>query len=266
MGQRHIRIVEFRVRLPVAPPNLMPKKFYILPENIKNNKISLSGREAHHIANVLRRKIKDKIVFFDQKGKEYSSQISAISPRGLTAEIIEIKENQLIRNTEITLAQVMPKLDKFDLVLQKASELGVAEIIPLISQRCLINLDESKAKKKKERWEKIAKEAAEQCGRGSLPEIHAIKPLKSALELAKDYDLALFFCLDDQAKPLKEILKLNPSPKKIIIFIGPEGDFAPDEVELAKEKNLYLASLGKLVLRAETAPITILSILNYEYN
>lgn len=244
----------------------MSKKFYILPQYIKNNKIYLSSKEAHHIKNVLRYKINDQIIFFDSAAKEYISQIENISRQGLIAQIKEIKNHIIIRNIGITLVQALPKLDKFDLVVQKATELGVNKIIPVRSQRSAVNLETTRLQKKKQRWEKIAKEACQQCGRVDLPQIELPQPLKLALALAKNYDLSLFFCLDPRAKPLKEILKSSKCPKKILIFIGPEGDFNLEEINGAKEKNVQLASLGHLVLRAETAAITILSILDYEYN
>ncbi len=243
----------------------MPKKFYILPQYIKNNKIYLPFRDAHHISNVLRYKVNQRILFFDAKGNEYLSAITNISAKGLTAEIIEVKPFPAKQNIEVTLAQALVKSDKFEMVIQKATELGVNKIIPVCAQRSLVNLDYRQAAKKKERWERIIKEAAQQCGRGNLARIELPQSLKAVLDSAKDYDLVLFFCLDGEARPLKEILRLS-RPKKILVFIGPEGDFSLEEISAAKEKNIPPASLGNSVLRVETAAITVLSILNYEYN
>lgn len=244
----------------------MPKKFYILPQFIKSNKIYLSGKEVHYIRNVLRYGDKDQILFFDNSGKEYLSQIETISPQKLVAAVVEIRNHPSVRNMEITLAQALPKLNKFDWVVQKATELGVGKIIPLKSQRSLVNLDSAKEEKKKQRWQKITQEACQQCGRGDIPQIESPQPLKSVLDSVKDYNLSLFFSLGSQSKPLKEVLKSYNHPKKILIFIGPEGDFSPEEISWAKERDIPLASLGDLVLKAETAAITVLSILNYEYN
>jgi 16S rRNA (uracil1498-N3)-methyltransferase len=166
---------------------------------------------------------------------------------------------------KITLAQALPKKQKFDTVIEKATELGVEKIIPLITERTIVRLNAADYKQKKSRWEAIAISAAKQSGRTKIPVVAAPQAFLDFLPCLKNFDLGLIFCLEPQAQPLKEILRQKAKQKNVLALIGPEGDFSPQETEQALNYGAIAASLGRLVLKTDTASIAVLSILTYAY-
>jgi 16S rRNA (uracil1498-N3)-methyltransferase len=231
----------------------------------------LTGPEAHHAQHVLRLKAGDELTVFDGRGHEARCAIAEIS-----RDIVRLKI--LTRSTtpalpcRITLAQAIPK-KTMDLIVQKATELGAAVIVPLLSDRTLVKVNEDS--KRMERWRDIALDACKQCGNNWLPEIQPPQPAHDFLASLPVYDLKLVASLQPDAKPLKTILSSTESrleiaptghsvPFSVLLFIGPEGDFTPAELSLAKSAGCRPLSLGPLVLRAETAAIYALSILRHE--
>lgn len=238
-------------------------RFYVTKESVKGNIISISGREAHHILDVMRLKVPDKVVTFDGTGKEYIGFIKEIRAKSAIIEIVETKTPCGRESSRITLVQAIPKREKMDYIVEKSTELGVSKIIPLITGRTIPNWDEPKRTASAERWRKIAMEASKQCGRADIPEIDNIKNLPDIIAETACYDLALIAALDDKAIKLKDALK-GFAGGKVIIAIGPEGDFTPDEIEEAKKGGFKLVSLGSRVLKSDTAGLFVLAILNYE--
>lgn len=240
-------------------------RFYVPKESIRGNIITIRGQEAHHIIDVMRLKKLDKVVTFDGTGREYSGFIKDIKPRLVTVEVIQSRTPFGRETSRITLVQAIPKKDKMDYIVEKSTELGVHSIIPVVTRRTIPDWDESKRSSHVQRWRKLATEASKQCGRADIPQVEDIRPFSDCLEGLGDYDLALIAALDDAAVNLKEAIA-DFMGGKVIVAIGPEGDFAPDEVEQARKAGFRLVSLGSRVLKSDTAGLAVMAILNYEFS
>ncbi|MGB2630742.1 MAG: 16S rRNA (uracil(1498)-N(3))-methyltransferase [Candidatus Omnitrophota bacterium] len=245
-------------------------RFYVPKEKVNQarNEILIDGEEAHHILDVMRLKDGDTLVVFDGTGVEYSGFIKKADPRSkaLTVEIIRIDKPAAEKIPEIILAQAIPKKAKMEHIIEKATELGVSRVIPLVTGRTIVRPDETGREKKVSRWKKIAAESSKQCGRVDVPPVEDITRFEDLVKTLDEYDLALLAHVSEKTEPIKKALADFRSGK-IIVFIGPEGDFTPDEVKMTEGKgNCRLVSLGSRVLRADTAGLFVLSVLNYEFS
>lgn len=238
-------------------------RFFVPKESVTGKLITIGGKEAHHIIDVMRLKVLDKVVTFDGTGKEYTGFIREIKTRSAIIEIVETKTPSDKEASRLTLLQAIPKKDKMDYIVEKATELGVFSIIPLVTKRTIPDWDEPKKKTALERWRKIAMEASKQCGRSDIPKIDEIKQFSAITADISNYDMALIAALDDSAIKLKDALK-GFGAGSVAIAIGPEGDFTPDEIKEAKESGYKLVNLGPRVLKSDTAGLFVLAILNYE--
>jgi 16S rRNA (uracil1498-N3)-methyltransferase len=226
---------------------------------------NLGAAEAHHALHVLRLKVGDTLNVFDGRGHEAQCAIAEISKDIVRLKVLKQTTTPALP-CRITLAQAIPK-KSMDLIVQKATELGVASIVPLASERTLVKLEEDS--KKMDRWREIALESCKQCGNNWLPEIQSPQKAHDFLGALPKSDLKLIGSLQPDAKPLKAILSGASASghsgiSSVLVLIGPEGDFTPAELGLAKSAGCLPLSLGSLVLRAETAAIYALSILNHE--
>ena len=225
---------------------------------INNDNFILTDSDIHHIKKVMRCKNNDRIeVVYDKK--VYLCKIDDID--ALKLSIINSYEEDREANINLTVAVSLVQEQKFDLILQKLTELGVNSIIPLKTERSIVKIDSSKAEKKQNRWETICKEASEQSHRVTIPTIHNIVTMKELLNNKKE--LNLICSLNDKTKPLEHYL--TNDIKNILFVIGPEGGFSPTEEEFLMENGFMATSLGKRVLRVETAAIYVASIVNYIY-
>jgi 16S rRNA (uracil1498-N3)-methyltransferase len=220
----------------------------------------LAVDEAHHALHVLRLKVGDPLNVFDGRGHEAQVRIAEITKDSVRLSILQHSNTAPLR-CRITLAQAIPK-KSMDLIVQKATELGAASIVPLVSERSVVKLDEHS--RRMERWCEIALEACKQCGNNWLPEIQPPQKARDFLTSPGKFDLKLIASLQPDSKPLKVLLGDAPKPSSVLILIGPEGDFTPAELILAKSAGCLPLSLGPLVLRADTAAIYALSILHHE--
>jgi 16S rRNA (uracil1498-N3)-methyltransferase len=223
---------------------------------------TLPAAEAHHAIHVLRLKVGDTVNVFDGRGQEAQARIAEIGKDAVRLEILQ-RFNTPALPCRITLGQAIPK-KHMDLIVQKATELGVAAIVPLVSERTLKRPTGSP-----QRWREIALEACKQCGNNWLPQIHEPQPARDFLRAPGQFDLKLIASLQPDARSLKEILCGDRSIQRdavstALLLIGPEGDFTPAELAAAKSAGCRPLSLGPLVLRAETAALYALSILHYE--
>jgi 16S rRNA (uracil1498-N3)-methyltransferase len=239
-------------------------RFYVSKESVKGNQILISGKEAHHILDVMRLKVSDQIVVFDGTGKEYIGKVKEASRKSLSLEIIKERDAVNQERYGVTLIQAIPKKDKMDYIVEKATELGVGRVIPITTARTIPDWNESKKAGIVERWQKIAQEAAKQCGRAILPEIGQISTLEEAVRNIDGYNPKLIAALSDKAVKLKDALK-NCPPGNIIAAIGPEGDFTPEEIDFANGAGFKTISLGPRVLKSDTAALALLAMINYEY-
>jgi len=240
-------------------------RFLVPKEAVKGNKILVEGKEAHHILDVMRLKESDKVVTFDGTGKEYAGFIKEIRRKSVLIEIIETRTPSSKEGSKITLIQAIPKKERMDYIVEKATELGVSSIIPILTERTVPEWDDKKKRVNVERWSALAKEASKQCGRYDLPAIDRVKTFAEGITDSDHYDLALMAALSDDAVPLKEALR-GFTGGEIAVAIGPEGDFTPDEIARAKEADFKLVSLGPRVLKSDTAGLAALAMLNYEFS
>ncbi len=231
-------------------------RIFIPPENIsKHQSIKAPPDKARYLLSVLKSQKGDRLDIIDGKGKAYEVEITEISKKDVFVNIIR----EIVMNTEssahLVLCQGILKGEKMDMVIQKATELGVREIVPLITERCLV-----RETRKVKRWGKIAEEAAEQCGRAVIPDIH--EPVELAGLLQKSSLKGLIFW-EQGGLPLSEAIhKVDPA-KPIDIFVGPEGGLTAEEVQLAEEHGLVRATLGRRTLRAETAALVSVALVQY---
>lgn len=240
-------------------------RFYVEENQIGNEVIKITGSDVNHIKNVLRMKEEEEIIICNGQGKDFYCIIEAVSNSEIVARIKDSYEADTELNTKLYLFQGLPKKDKMELIIQKAVELGVYEVIPVVTKRTIVKLDDKKEMKKLERWQTIATSAAKQSNRGIIPKVVASMSYKEALAYAKTLDCNLIPY--EKAKGInktKEIIKVAKNNKSIGIFIGPEGGFEETEIEAAMDINIKPITLGKRILRTETAGLTILSLLMFE--
>lgn len=243
-------------------------RFYISPENWNPDALSLSGAEAHHARDVLRMKRGDRAVLFNGRGREITAAIVDLTGYEVRLRKLHETETPPFR-CRITLGQAVPKGKNMDLIVQKAVEIGAAEIAPLISERTIVDLDKKEAEQKKAKWQQIAIEAAKQCGQNWLPQVNAPRKLKDFFSDAGSFDLRLIGSLQPDAIHLRKILadytdQHRDRPRNVLMLVGPEGDFTPAELGLAKTNGCLPITLGPIILRVETAAIYCLSVLSYE--
>ncbi len=233
--------------------------------------LRLDAAESHHCLGVLRLQVGDKVVVFNGQGQEATAQITADGTRHEVHLTVLHQARSAPLPCRITLAQAVPKGKNMDLIVQKATELGAAAIAPLLSERTVTRLegDEDAAAKQK-KWQTVAIEAAKQCGQNWLPTVAAPRGLKEFLAERPAFDLLLIASLQPEARHLRPILEEytgshdGQRPASALILVGPEGDFTPAEISLAKSFGCRPITLGPIVLRTETAAIYCLSVLSYE--
>ena len=218
----------------------------------------LEGADANHIARSLRMKVGEALAVSDSRGTDYNCVISAVSPDRVELEVKEVKPSESEPDVKVTLCTCLLKGDKFESVIRHSVELGVSEIMPVLSTNCVSRPDAKALKAKGERWQRIANEAAGQCGRGILPTVLSTTELSGFVQKFSEYDLVLFF-YESGGEPLGETLWENDKAKKIAIITGPEGGFTAKEAEMLAAAGAKTISLGKRILRAETAPLAALT-------
>lgn len=244
-------------------------RFYVPPQNSNLAAPILTGSEAHHARDVLRLKRGDKVVLFDGRGREVTAEIVDLAREDIHLRKLSEAETQPLR-CHIALGQAIPKGKNMELIVQKAVELGAAEILPLISARTIVGLNEKEARRKQAKWNTVAIEAAKQCGQNWLPHVHVPRTLKDFFaESSTCLDLHLIGSLQPGALHLKKVLadfstEHERLPQSVLMLIGPEGDFTPAELALARSHGCRPITLGPIVLRVETAALYCLSVLSYE--
>jgi 16S rRNA (uracil1498-N3)-methyltransferase len=238
-------------------------RFYVTPDQIKDKTVVITGSDVNHIKNVLRMKLGEEIVICNGQGKDCYCIISKVSEVEITADVREEQDTKAELKARITLFQGMPKKDKMELIIQKAVELGVYEIVPVMTKRVVVKLEDKKKEEKKlERWQAIAEGAAKQSGRGIIPKVQPVRTYQNAIKDAGNLGLAIIPY--ENATGIEGTRKIMSSMKDydtIGVFIGPEGGFEDSEIELAKEKNIIPITLGNRILRTETAGLAALSMM-----
>jgi 16S rRNA (uracil1498-N3)-methyltransferase len=243
-------------------------RFFISPENWNPGALALAGSEAHHARDVLRMRVGERLVLFNGRGREITAEIVHLGSDEIGLRKLHEAET-LPLQCRIVLGQAIPKGKNMDLIVQKAVEIGAAEIAPIISDRTIVHLDSENVVQKQSKWQHIAVEAAKQCGQNWLPHVHAPRKLSEFLASVQSFDLQLIGSLQPGAQHLKKVLADYSSehqhrPRSVLMLIGPEGDFTPAELGLAHRHGCHPITLGPIILRVETAAIYCLSILSYE--
>lgn len=238
-------------------------RFYVPREYISAGRVTIKGDELHHARDVMRIAAGDDIAVFDGSGKEYHGTVEEVGRREMSVKIVrtvEVEEPGCF----LTLVQALPKSDKMDLIVEKATELGAGRIIPVITERTVVRPGNSGGNKLG-RWRKIAVVASKQSGRIKVPDIDGIFDLSRAIESVSGDEIKIIPCLYEGAEQIKKVVG-GRKARSAAALIGPEGDFTPEEVKTAKKAGFIPVSLGREVLRSETAAISVISVLSYELN
>ena len=239
--------------------------FFAEHENIHDSYIDIVGSDVNHIKNVLRFKEGDKLLISSGDNVDYECSIASMSDEYIRADILSKDEQGKELPSRIILFQGLPKADKMELIIQKAVELGVHEVIPVATRRAVVKLDRKKEESKLKRWNAIAESAATQSGRMMIPQVHSVLTMKEAFAYAKGFEVNLIpYELAEGMKETRAILEQVKPGMRVGIFIGPEGGFDVEEVESAMAEGIHPITLGRRILRTETAGMTMLSILMFQ--
>lgn len=240
------------------------RQFFVRPSWIHDNRIYMEGPDVNHMKNVLRMKPGEDVRISDGAGKTWLCCVNRYEQGGVILDIFRELDAGAELSSRLYLFQGLPKGDKMEWIVQKAVELGVYTVIPFAARRSVVRLDEKKAQKKQERWQTIARSAAEQSGRDIIPEVRPVMTFEQALKAASDLDVVLIPYELEQGmqETAKTIDRIKPG-QSVGIFIGPEGGFEESEIALAREAKAVPVTLGKRILRTETAGLAALSILMY---
>ena len=236
-------------------------RFFVEPEELMPEFLVLTGENAQH-AKVLRLKNGEEVLVCDGQGRECLCTVSDVSPGQISLVVKKRRESENEPCVQVSVYMAFPKADKLEHVIQKATELGAYEIVAFPSARCVSKPDEKSLKKKLERWQKIAASAAEQSGRGRIPEVLTLGSYKAALERAAQADKAILFYENERATTLRMALEAGEY-RTVSLLTGPEGGLEEREVQQAQEAGLQVCTLGKRILRCETAPLCALSAVMY---
>jgi 16S rRNA (uracil1498-N3)-methyltransferase len=241
-----------------------PPRFFISPKQVSGPFITVTDEDVRHIATVLRMKTGDHLLLCDGRGTEYTVSISDINKSAIKTNILG-QTTREIRYPLITLGQGLPKSDKMDWIVQKATELGTASIVALITERTIVKVKDEE--KRLVRWRRICREAAMQSNRADIPRVEGIQTFGDYVRtLDPGPGTLLLLPWEEGTKPIKDVLRERPGVKNIIALIGPEGGFSAAEAALAQEKGFCAVSLGPNILRAETAAVAVLGMIGYEYS
>jgi 16S rRNA (uracil1498-N3)-methyltransferase len=240
------------------------RRFYLPPEQCRSNSLVLTGSEAHHAADVLRLKPGDEAIVLDGAGAESICLVKSATRKQVQLEV-QKRSVEEPPPWQITLIQAIPKGKLFEAIIQKSTELAVWRIVPLLSQRVTTHLEGESLEHKAEKWRHTAIEAIKQCGQRFLPQVESPTTLSSWLARGEKFDLAIVGSLQGDGRHLRTYFPDGaPKPKTVCVWIGPEGDFAPEELDAIRAAGALPITLGPLVLRSETAALCTLSIVNHE--
>lgn len=240
-------------------------RFFVNENQIMEDCISITGADVNHIKNVLRMKIGETVLVSNGNDREYTCTLKDISDEEVIAKIEDVDGPTRELPINVTLFQALPKGDKMETIIQKMVELGAYEIVPVSTKRCIVKLDDKKAATKVKRWNAIAESAAKQSKRGIIPQVVMPMSYKNAIEKAKEMDIILipYENAENMAHTREVISKINVG-MSVGIFVGPEGGFATEEVKEAIDAGAFDITLGRRILRTETAGMALMSVLMFE--
>lgn len=263
-------------------------RFFVEPHSFREDRVVIAGEDVRHITRVLRLTKGDHITVTTGQNTDYRVEITATSKAEVIGRVVEVSSVNRDPELKVTLVQGLPKGDKMDLIIQKSTELGVTEIVPVETKRAIVKLESSRARQRVERWQRIALEAAKQCRRGRVPEVAMTTSWQLALEAVPPGALAIVPWEGEDEKSLKQVLQgttasnldvqsvaaYNPAlpersdsqrPQEVWVFIGPEGGLDPEEIEAARARGIIPVTLGPRILRTETAGLAVLTMILYQW-
>ena len=243
-------------------------RFYLPPQQCQGQSLCLTGSEAHHAQHVLRVRPGEAVTVLDGAGGEFRCEVRGCPGRQVELQVLETRRHPLPRS-QVTLLQAIPKAKLMEAIIQKATELGAWRIVPLLTERVVSQLDDMQRAQKQEKWQQVAVEAIKQCGQAWLPTVEAPLPPAQVLARKEAFDLPLIASLQSGSRHAREYFRAyadqhGRKPATLCIWVGPEGDFTPAEVEAITAQGAQPITLGPLVLRVETAATYCLSVLSYE--
>jgi 16S rRNA (uracil1498-N3)-methyltransferase len=240
------------------------RRFYLAPQECGADHLILTGNEAHHAADVLRVKVGDTVAVLDGAGSELACRVASVTRKKVQLEV-QGRTTEPPPPWQITLVQAIPKGKMLEAIIQKATELGVWRVVPLLSQRVTTHLEGDSIEHKAEKWRQTAVEAIKQCGQRWLPQVEPPMTLPAWLARGEKFELTLVASLQGDSRHLRAYFPAGARrPRTVCVWIGPEGDFAPEEMEAIKGAGALPITLGPLVLRSETAALCALAIINHE--
>ncbi len=242
----------------------MARHFFLDRHTINKGRASLTGDEARHVAAVLRMRSGDVIRLVDQEGWEYRAVLDGVSARRVEVVLLERLPPEQGPSRRIILGQALPKFQKMDYIVQKATELGVSGMLPFLASRSIDRANPEQLRIKCLRWRKIAAEAAKQCGRHRVPLIEKVSTFHDIVTADRDNSLKIILWEDEKRCGLKEVVHRSRDDSNAIVLVGPEGGFSAAEIELASGCGYQPVSLGRHIMRTETASLYVLSVLHYE--
>jgi 16S rRNA (uracil1498-N3)-methyltransferase len=238
-------------------------RFFVPRKNLRDDRGLIDGQELVHLRKVLRLAPGDPITLFDDSGWEHEAVIRALGAQQGELEILRSYQPERESPLQIALAVALTKGEKMDFIVEKATELGVQTIIPFVSSYSIPRLDESKIVKRGERWQKIALSAAKQCGRTRMPEISTVFEYRKLLDDALPQTLKLIFWEKEQQRSLYQVHEQRRDVEAVLIVIGPEGGFTAEEAQMAQRQGFEPVELGRRILRAETAAVTAIALVQF---
>jgi len=243
-------------------------RFFIHPGRWNLDRLSLDHTEAHHCLDVLRMKIGDRATAFDGRGNEATVEIVGTARSQVDFKVLQSSKTPPLA-CEITLGQAIPKGKNMEFIIEKATELGTAAIVPFLSDRTIVRLSEDEAHDKRGKWQRVAIEACKQCGQNRLPDIALPIAPRAFFDARPAFDLMLIASLQPGARHIKKVLsefaaENGHPPARVLVLVGPEGDFTPAEVNHAQASGCHAVTLGPIILRTETAALYCLSVLSHE--
>ncbi|WP_099158552.1 16S rRNA (uracil(1498)-N(3))-methyltransferase [Virgibacillus ndiopensis] len=245
------------------------QRYFVPEKNWHNHEVNISGDDAHHISKVMRYKEGSMIICNHPNGRAAKCIITFVGQGDITVQVQEWLKDNAELPVNVTIAQGLPKSDKFEYVLQKGTELGAEAFIPFQAARSVVVWDAKKAEKKMNRFSKIVKEASEQSHRNRIPELKPVLGIEELIEASKQYDVKIF-AYEEEAKVLEhqsfgKLVSTIEKGQNVLVCIGPEGGFSTDEVEKFKANDFYSVRLGPRILRTETAPLYVLASISYHF-
>lgn len=240
-------------------------RFFVQPEQIQGDTAIISGPDVKHISRVLRMEVGDSLDILDGTGVVYQAEIREINKQEIHCKILGREQADTEPKLKATLVQGLPKGDKLETIIQKCTELGIHNIIPLAAIRSVVKLDGKKAAERQERWQRVAMEAAKQCRRAGVPEVRTLTSWDELWQQIPQDALVLLPWEEEKKQAIKKLLEDKPNPSEVYIIIGPEGGFDPTEVDKAIARGAHPVTLGSRILRTETAGPSVLTMVLYQY-